>query len=802
MNNKIILWAVMGIILISGANASLTDGLMPFMTLDDSKISGSMALSSTGLYNMTNNGATTGRTGKLAESYYFVTNDYLNNTGISAIGLNVTGGITMCAWINATANDEGAFERIIKTDQVTGQYGYGMQFRGTIADALAIWTVSASGECMAYNATAYADTASFRGNWYYICGIFNTTGNYLFVNGMQRAFNTYTSGGCGATAGVQTRLYIGEDQEGTGEAFDGELDEIGIWNRSLSPAEITTLYNNGTGLEYPFVETPSITQDYVLTIPEESQTTINITFQNYNLTNETTAFLTYNNTVYNGTIDFQNESYVKFIATPTSPFAYLNTTQINMSWNYTLKYSNGSNYSSNASQITQGIYWNLTKYPRVKINATDLIGGGAITTFSITDGSKTINTTNGNIYLWETANGTYEITINNPNYELKTSNITFITGTYGNYTFQLYTTNSIQIYIRDEDTNAIITDNISIYFITNLSQFTNYTTSGSIYLDGLYPGEYNINFENLNTTAGYNSRTYILTLNNRSFQTLTAYLNKNTSSTTFTVTDKDTGQYLENVLVTMYRYINGTWSAIESKYTDITGKTLLAYQTGTQYKFFLGKTDYEDYVFYLNPVLYSDYSIQMQKSVVYDKIPDYNQIAIIYSPHIFTNGSNTFNWIIQSPYGELTDYGFTITYKTETATQTGNNAIGGQLSDSINISNPAIWDYVTLYYYYNTSLSGQRTFTINLPINSYEIGNNTFISNRDNTYGLGIFERVLVTSLILIFIVGISALAGNILAGLGLSLIVNGLMIYMGFAPFWAFGISMVLTVFFLTWEA
>ena len=34
--------------------------------------------------------------------------------------------------------------------------------------------------------------------------------------------------------------------------FQGLIDEMGVWNRALSDAEITQLYNNGNGISYPF----------------------------------------------------------------------------------------------------------------------------------------------------------------------------------------------------------------------------------------------------------------------------------------------------------------------------------------------------------------------------------------------------------------------------------------------------------------------------------------------------------------------------------------------------------------------
>jgi hypothetical protein len=32
------------------------------------------------------------------------------------------------------------------------------------------------------------------------------------------------------------------------------LDEVGFWTRALSAAEVTSLYNSGNGLQYPFYQ--------------------------------------------------------------------------------------------------------------------------------------------------------------------------------------------------------------------------------------------------------------------------------------------------------------------------------------------------------------------------------------------------------------------------------------------------------------------------------------------------------------------------------------------------------------------
>jgi len=49
---------------------------------------------------------------------------------------------------------------------------------------------------------------------------------------------------------------VGCDQDppvtGNNSYFDGRIDELAMWKRMLTPAEITYLYNSGNGLTYPF----------------------------------------------------------------------------------------------------------------------------------------------------------------------------------------------------------------------------------------------------------------------------------------------------------------------------------------------------------------------------------------------------------------------------------------------------------------------------------------------------------------------------------------------------------------------
>ena len=70
----------------------------------------------------------------------------------------------------------------------------------------------------------------------------NASGTFGYIN------NTYI-GTFNAHAGAITTLYFGNDGRLT-YAPIGMMDEVGIWNRTLSESEITDLYNSGTGITY------------------------------------------------------------------------------------------------------------------------------------------------------------------------------------------------------------------------------------------------------------------------------------------------------------------------------------------------------------------------------------------------------------------------------------------------------------------------------------------------------------------------------------------------------------------------
>lgn len=87
------------------------------------------------------------------------------------------------------------------------------------------------------------------GTYYHVFVTIDGSNNgKLYINGITEA--TFTTTFRPASNG---KFSIGQEWDGASASdfFDGMIDEVGVWSRALSSAEIATLYNSGIGLTCP-----------------------------------------------------------------------------------------------------------------------------------------------------------------------------------------------------------------------------------------------------------------------------------------------------------------------------------------------------------------------------------------------------------------------------------------------------------------------------------------------------------------------------------------------------------------------
>lgn len=228
--------------------ANLTDGLLAWYDFEGDAQDGSG-------YNRhgTVNGAqlTTDRFGVEDGAYLFDgENDYIVVEDDNDLRLYNT-DFTLCAWVYETARNTGYQDAIMAkrgTGQLDGwffsltglQSGSGAAIPGRI-----LYQVSGG-----YDPHILSDQVASLGMWYHIVVTYDNGADIakIYING---AMDTSLGGMPSPGPACDSGLCIGKDSAGQGYFFHGKLDDLRIYNRILSDAEIAQLFDPGGALESP-----------------------------------------------------------------------------------------------------------------------------------------------------------------------------------------------------------------------------------------------------------------------------------------------------------------------------------------------------------------------------------------------------------------------------------------------------------------------------------------------------------------------------------------------------------------------
>jgi hypothetical protein len=517
--------------------------------------------------------------------------------------------------------------------------------------------------------------------------------------------------------------------------------------------------------------------------------------RNINISYNTTINPTGTSTISGNNISLLNQdgslNFSINTSTNTTPYIY-DTFQKNMSIGIYKIRVEATDNRTNKNSDTKDI--NITRNALLNISAKYILTNSTIINFTInitdenTGITETQNTSANKTSTEIIKNRNYTIIIDAPGYAVTNTTHQSFNSTYNNYSFNLYTSNSVTINIYDEETYYPITQNISIVFTQNMTEITNTTTTGNYYQDGLTEGTWNIKFSG----ANYTLKTYIITVANRSTQNLNIYLSTSSQTTIFTIMDYDTGGVLPGATITQSRLINGSYTIINVKNSDITGRAQLSYIINSKYQFLVTLTGYESNLFYLDPILFSTYNIRMTKTTTLtpETTPDYTAIDINFYNNLtgsttwYANLTNTLIWIITSPIGSIDNYNITLTYPGGTQTDNGNLATGEQFTMPFNITGANSSSKVIIEYCYKTTTSYNKCFTFPYSIiGAY--GNTSMIANKDNTFGLSPIERVIIVTIIILMVGGIFFMVGGMIPGLLVSILIMGFFTSIGFTTVW-----------------
>jgi fibronectin type 3 domain-containing protein len=182
--------------------------------------------------------------------------------------LQLTGSMTIEAWVKSAANPADDGQIVAKSNDSAG-----WQFKtspDTGPHTFGVGVSPGSGSrVQRYSAARSLNT------WYHVAGVYNATARTLdiYVNGTLN--NVTLSGTVPASQGnANVNVNIGRRAGGSGYYFNGIIDEIRIYNRSLSQSEIANDMNTPLGATGPDTQPP--TSPAGLTATAVSSTQINL----------------------------------------------------------------------------------------------------------------------------------------------------------------------------------------------------------------------------------------------------------------------------------------------------------------------------------------------------------------------------------------------------------------------------------------------------------------------------------------------------------------------------------------------
>lgn len=186
----------------------------------------------------------TGIISALAADFENGNNEYLEAADSATLSLGADTSFTITAWVK--------LESVVgSTRAIVGKR------TGTVAADSEIFVGANTDENILFrvgNATTYLDVVNTNvmatGTWYFVACWHDAVANTLNVQVNDGAVASGSwSGGTFDGTGI---FQVGTIATSTTGDWDGLIEGVGYWKRTLTSGERTSLYNSGAGLDYPF----------------------------------------------------------------------------------------------------------------------------------------------------------------------------------------------------------------------------------------------------------------------------------------------------------------------------------------------------------------------------------------------------------------------------------------------------------------------------------------------------------------------------------------------------------------------
>lgn len=210
---------------------------------------------SVGSFNLTNTGTTPFNSAKFSNGADFGTSNStkdLKNSSLQGTTVNSDKSISFWAKINTTPSGSDSYPAMVSFGYNSNKVAYVI---GYVRDSGANKVQMSKNRFGVGSSSVLSAQTLGTSTYHHFVMTLGSNTITAYLNGTSLgtvAINT----GDGSSGDYQDGLFIGRTPENTSPVYqDCIVDEVNVWTRELSAAEVTELYNSGNGLPYPYTQT-------------------------------------------------------------------------------------------------------------------------------------------------------------------------------------------------------------------------------------------------------------------------------------------------------------------------------------------------------------------------------------------------------------------------------------------------------------------------------------------------------------------------------------------------------------------
>ena len=227
---------------------TLTTSLLSYWELEEASGSRIDSDASNDLTDFNSTGQTTGKQGNAASMSRASSQGLYISSGSQSPDLSIgSGDLNVAGWFKLDSKPSGQMGAVVKYEFSNGLREYWLYWDNS-SDRFKFQVFNNTVSSNVVTANSFG--APSTGTWYFVQAYVDNTGNQIGISVNDGTVDTASLTVTTHNGGAQFALGFTGTTASSFTHWDGDMDEVGLWNKTLSTSEVSDLYNSGSGLPW------------------------------------------------------------------------------------------------------------------------------------------------------------------------------------------------------------------------------------------------------------------------------------------------------------------------------------------------------------------------------------------------------------------------------------------------------------------------------------------------------------------------------------------------------------------------